>query len=274
MDDRKISVTSQLVERLTRFVEAATVAGKWRKVRAIESRLERDLTKAFKAQGKAFSQGFASLRGKFKESISDDDWVGIYDEVARTTEQLFINPIERAVQLTLSAAAEELIATLDVDYSFSLKNPRAVAYATEHGAELVRGIGDTTRDYLRTVIRQGVDEGWSYNRIARAITERYAEFATGVPQEHIKSRAHLIAVTEIGNAYEAGNEIVIQDLADAGLRMEKSWSTINDNRVDPECRANEDAGWIPADEAFPSGHMRPLAHPACRCTALYRRARG
>lgn len=266
--------SKRLLESTERFLEAVSVAQKWRKVRAIESRLERDMAKAFKAQGKAFIGRFAKLQGKFKESISDDDWVGIYDDVAKQTQQLFINPIERAVQLSLTAAAEELIADLDVDYAFALRNPRAVAYVEEHGAALVKGINETTRDYLRTVIRGGVDEGWSHNRIAKAITDRYVDFAVGRPQEHIESRAHLIAVTETGNAYEAGNRIVIQDLQDAGLKMEKKWSTIGDDRVSDGCRENEREGWIPVDEPHASGDMHPLRFPGCRCTELYRRARG
>lgn len=266
--------SKKLLEPVSRFLEAATVAQKWRSVRAIETRLEKAMTKAFRAQGKQFSKGFSSLQGEFSEALSDDDWVGIWDDVAQRTVQLFLNPLQRAIQLSLSSAAEELIADLDVEYVFDLDNPRAVEYLEEHGAELVTGINETTRDYIRTVIRNGTDDGWSYDRMARAISERFTDFAVGRPQEHIESRAHLVAVTEVGQAYEAGNEIVVQDLADAGLKMEKKWDTVGDGRVSEDiCAPNEAQGWIPIDEPFQSGHMRPLGHPACRCTALYRRAR-
>lgn len=266
--------SKSLLNPLSQFLEAASVAQKWRKMKPLESRLEKDMAKAFKAQGSAFLKGFGRLQGKFKESISDDDWVGIYDDVAKTTEQLFINPIQRAVQLSLAAAAEELIGELDVDYSFTLKNPRAIAYVEEHGAALVKGISETTRGYIRTVIRDGVDSGWSYNRIAEELTSRFSDFAVGRPQDHIESRAHLIAVTEVGNAYEEGNTIVINDLVDAGLVMEKSWSTVGDDKVSDGCKANEREGWIPVDEEHQSGDMHPLRFPGCRCTELYRRARG
>ena len=84
----------------------------------------------------------------------------------------------------------------------------------------------------------------------------------------------LVAVTEVGNAYEAGTAGTIRQLEQTGLAMEKSWLTVGDDRVDDECAGNEAAGWIPATAAFPSGHDRPLAHPACRCTLLFRRAGG
>lgn len=263
-----------ITDALTDFLEAASTAQKWRKVRAIESRLERDISKAFTRQGKAFSTRFAKTRSKFQEALADDDWVGIWDDVAKETVKYFLNPIQNAVQLSLMSAAEELIGELEVDYSFSLKNPRAVAYLEDHGAELVKGINATTRDYLKTLITEGVDGGWSYNRMAKAITDRFADFAVGRPQEHIESRAHLVAVTETGNAFEAGNAIVANDLKAAGLKMEKKWSTIGDDRVSDGCRENERAGWIALDEEFPSGDMHPLRFPGCRCTVLYRRARG
>jgi hypothetical protein len=31
------------------------------------------------------------------------------------------------------------------------------------------------------------------------------------------------------------------------------------------------AGWVPIDEAFPSGNKEPPGHPRCRCTLDYRR---
>ena len=108
--------------------------------------------------------------------------------------------------------------------------------------------------------------------MAKAIKDRYQEFAVGVPQQHIRSRAELISITEAGMAYESGSSIVVRDLQDAGLRMEKSWLTVGDQRVDPHCAANQAQGWIAFDEAFSDGSMQPLSHPACRCTALYRRA--
>ena len=266
---------SALLESATKFLEAASVAQKWRTVRAIEGKLEKAMTKAFRAQGKAFSKGFASLQGEFSEALSDDDWVGIWDDVAQRTAQLFLRPIQRAVQLSLSSAAEELITDLDVDYTFDLDNPRAVAYIEEHGADLVSGINETTRDYIRTIIRNGTDEGWSYNRMAQAISDRFVDFAVGRPQEHIESRAHLIAIQEVGEAYEHGNEVVIRDLQSAGLKMEKKWDTMSDDRVSQDiCAPNAAQGWIPVDEPFQSGHQRALGHVACRCTTLYRRARG
>jgi SPP1 gp7 family putative phage head morphogenesis protein len=263
---------TNLIESLTAFLEASTAAQKWRVVRPMEAKLQKDMRKAFTAQGDAFLDGFAQERSQFSEALTQTDWITIFDQAAALTYELFLDPLEATAIAGLTAGAGAVIADLDLGISFNLANPRAVAYVNQHGAQNVRGINDTTRSYLQTVITQGVDEGWSYARMAKAIKDRYAEFAVGVPQQHIRSRAELIAVSETGNAYENGSNIVVRDLQDAGLVMEKSWLTVNDNRVDPHCLANEAQGWIPFDEAFSDGSMHPLSHPACRCTALYRRA--
>ena len=96
-------------------------------------------------------------------------------------------------------------------------------------------------------------------------------FSVPQPQLHIRSRAHLIAVTESGAAYEQGNRAMADQLAAAGLQMEKSWLDVGDSRVTDGCQANAAAGWIPVADTFPAGADQPPLHPACRCTALYQR---
>src|SRR5690606_6069541 len=116
-----------------------------------------------------------------------------------------------------------------IDDAFDLKHPRAVEFMSQSGADRVTQITDTTRDYLRTLLTQAADEGWSYGKTARAIRKRYAEFSV--------TRARNIAVYELGNAYEAGNLLVARDLQDAGLTMEKQWLSVGDARTRPAHKA-------------------------------------
>jgi len=53
------------------------------------------------------------------------------------------------------------------------------------------------------------------------------------------------------------------------IAYEKMWMT--DFHPCPVCDENALKGWIPADEAFPSGDMEPTAHPNCRCNVWFRR---
>jgi hypothetical protein len=276
-------------ERALYVLEEASRQAKGRKrIDPAMRRLELTLRKFFRAQGSAFIRKFrAQLRGRFaegfeghtaflntplKESIQPSEWLAIWFEVAQATARLLIGPLDQAVQKALSTGAIQTIAMLGMRISFSLSNTRAAEYLREYGARRVTKIDEETRDQLRTILDQAIDEGWSYDRTARAITDKFEQFAVGSPLEHIDSRAHLVAVTEIGDAYCEGNLEVAQQLQAAGIEMEKKWSTVGDDKVSQTiCAPNEAQGWIPLGDLFQSGHLRPLGHPGCRCDILVRR---
>lgn len=279
---------------LNRFLESASVAQKWRTLADLERRLQMRIGRAFRRQQAVFLRGFEGLRGRFvengqysptlalpqregivtaelREAITADDWLRVFDEATSQTFDLFFEAIQEHIATALLQGGVETLASVGVDFSFSLRHPRAEAYLAEHGSALITRINEVTRGNIQTILAEGIREGWSYDRIARAITQMYSEMAVGKPQEHIDSRAHLIAVTELGNAYEAGSSIVVRDLQDSGLYMEKSWLTVGDDRVSDGCRSNEAEGWIAFELAHVSGHQHPLRFPGCRCTELYRR---
>ena len=280
-------IDSLLVPELDRFLEAASVAGKWRLLGDLERRLTHKIAAAFRRQRTLFLKGFETLRSRFseanradsgqnadvilREAITADDWLRIFDEATQQSFDLFMTAIQEQIQTALVQGGLDVVANIGVDFAFGLRHPRAEAYLAEHGSALITRINEVTRGNIQTIITEGIREGWSYDRIARAVSQMYSEMAVGKPQQHIDSRAHLIAVTELGNAYESGSSIVVRDLQDSGLHMEKSWLTVGDERVCDGCRANEAEGWIPFAQAHGSGHQHPLRFPGCRCTELYRR---
>nr|DAT19233.1 MAG TPA: minor capsid protein [Caudoviricetes sp.] len=150
----------------------------------------------------------------------------------------------------------------------SLPNLRARAYAKKHAAEAVTQINDVTRKEIARIVSDGVKSGSSYNDIAKAIKSKFEEFAVPAPQKHIPNRAVLVAVTELANAYCEGNAQVGDYLQSNGVKMMKAWQTLEDDRVSDGCKENEQAGWIPIDKEFPSGHMHPPRFPGCRCDFL------
>ena len=172
--------------------------------------------------GRLVSLGGYALR----EAWTADDWLTIFDRITSETRTMFFEPIQLGSQAAMTMAAQTLIAELAVDTSFLLTNPRAVVYLQQHGYGLISQIDAVTRGNIATIVNNGVAEGWSYDRVAKEISSLYSEMAVGKPQLHIDSRAHLIAVTESGNAYEAGNSILVADLQDAGLQMEKKWLSV------------------------------------------------
>ena len=150
----------------------------------------------------------------------------------------------------------------------SLPNLRAQEYAKKHAAEAVTQINDTTRKEIARIVSDGVKSGSSYNDIAKAIKDKFKEFAVPMPQKHVSNRAVLVAVTELANAYCEGNAQVGNYLQDNGVKMMKAWQTLEDDRVSDGCRENERVGWIPINKEFPSGHMHPPRFPGCRCDFL------
>lgn len=255
---------SRLSAALDRLQEAALRVARRRALRPLERRLERGLAKAFRAQRAALMKRMEGLRPQFpavQEAAVPPAWEPTFNLAAEETWDLFLEPLRAAVGRALTAGARRAIADIGIKLLYKLTNPRAVDYLEKHGAELVRAINETTREYIRTVVTNGTARGWSYDQVASAIIQRYREFIVGKPQAHIDSRAHGIAVTEMGNAYCEGNAQVGQSLAAAGLRMEHRWVTMHDDRVSEICLANEAQGWIPLEQPYESGDMRPLAHP-------------
>ncbi len=151
------------------------------------------------------------------------------------------------------------------DITFNLANPRAVAWYQQHGGSLsyIEEIQTTTADEIKGIVSRGLDEGRSYTAIASEIGDRFASY-TG-------HRARLIATTETGEAYEAGNQLFAKSIIDEGVELEKRWNNSGDDKVTEGCLRNSADGWIPFDELHTSGHEHPLRFPGCRCWETYRR---
>lgn len=254
----------RLLRAIVRFLEADAWRRKLRGTSRAESQLERAMAVAFRRQGGAVIRRLGSLRGEFAEAVRREQWQPIIDAALAATLDTFREPYSRLAAEALASGARAAIADLAVEMSFDLANPRAVAYLREHAAGLVAGITDETRGRLGTLIADSVEAGESYGTLTRRIRDLFADFS--------RARAHTIAVTETAAAYEAGSRVMVNDLATGGLDMEMSWLIVGDAKVDQACLANAAADWIPASEAFPSGHQHAPAHPRCRCTVLYRMA--
>jgi len=270
-----------LRDALDTFLEAALVARKDRVEARLRPTLQRTLAAAFRKQGRLFVRRLGKLRDQWPviqeaaipQQLTFPGWEQEWYAVAAQTTEEFVNPVVAAETIALTAGGNALYRDMSLALAFDVANPLAERYLYEHGAKMVTGMNYTTQGYIRTIISDGLQKGQSYDTLAKTLLDRFEEFAIGKPQQHIASRAHLISITEIGNAYEAGNGIVAKNLEDAGLEMEKSWLTSRDSLVSDGCQENQDQGWIPRGELFQSGHMQPLRFPGCRCAALYRRVR-
>ena len=145
---------------------------------------------------------------------------------------------------------------------FDQVNQRAVNYARTRAAQMVSIQGDKnivayTREAIRSVIAEGLDQNLGHAKIADAIQASVAFSA---------DRAELIADSEIRMANAAGKTEGWQAAQSSGLTLQKAWQTSNDGDCCDECQDNEDAGLIALDEAFPSGAQdEGDSHPNCHC---------
>lgn len=262
-------VPRPLLEKITAL---ANVVQRDRALKSIEQTLAREMSAAFRMHRDVFLTEFERAgRQIFGEAAAPVTIEGALETAYQATLARFVGPIETAAGAAIEAAAKHRVAEFGVGFAFDLKNPRAIAVIRGRAAAAVTAIDDTTRSELAAIVTRGMDEGYNYQQVAREITAKYAEFGVGKPQAHVRTRAELIAINEAAEAYETGNRLVVDDMADTGLEMEMVWSTIGDGKVSEGCIANAAVGWIPVDQAFPSGHQHAPRFPGCRCAVLYRR---
>lgn len=264
--------SSRLLEAITRLIEVSEITRRDRALKKVEKWLAGKMRTAFQAQEKAF---FAALPAPVvKEAVGDEpvfpEWAAAWNAAEASTEAAFTGPIDEGIRISLVAGANNTVAQLEAGTTFTLEHPGAIKYAKQHAAEQVTKINGTTRDILNRIVVNGTEQGLSYGQIAKQIKDEFGEFAVSWPQEHIRNRAHAVAVFETGDAYEAGNRMVADELTAEGLEMEKFWQTVGDSRVRPSHSANQAQGWIPIDQSFQSGHDRSPTDPGCRCSTLYR----
>jgi hypothetical protein len=132
---------------------------------------------------------------------------------------------------------------------------QAIAYAEERCATLITKMEDETRRQIATVISDGIESKRGIDGLARDIK---AECQTMGYTDMGTSRATMIARTETADALEQGFMDRANDLGVTG----KEWVVTEPCEI---CEENGAAGAIGIDELFPSGHLRPPAHPNCRC---------
>lgn len=235
------------------------------------AKLQKRLASLFRAQGSALIKALPALTQYFIEASLASKFDTVFEEATADTSIAMMQALEKASSDALLLAAQTAISAFNVQINFTLDNPRAIQYLQDYGVEKITQIDEATKADIRKLLDAAIQNGVSYSAVAQQIKKRYTEFAEGKPQIHIQSRATLIAVTEIGNAFQEGNLIGVKAIQDSGLVMQKAWSTTGDDRVSEGCKANAKAGWIDLDALFPSGDLRPLRFPGDRCVLLFRR---
>ena len=184
---------------------------------------------------------------------------------------------------------------LGIVLNFTLDNPYSGPWILTHGAQLVVGVGDLTRQAIRQVVSTGFDQHLTVDQMTRQIrgwigllprqvtaADRYAAtLGTGPKAERAlaryvsqlrQERARNIARTETINAHAQGTLAAWRNAADHGLirpGAQKEWiaATASD-RTCPICRKMDGQRVaLSAPFTLPDGTPveAPTAHPSCRC---------
>ena len=172
------------------------------------------------------------------------------------------------------AGADELIDKLGLDglVSWDEVAPDVQRYADERAAELigmhrlpdgtfvpskVPGIAIThsTRDMLRTTVRDAIEQGLTATEIQTAIIDNYA---------FSPARALCIARTETAFARNRGQLAAAKS---SGVVTGKRWEL--GEEACEECQAIAALGVVPITQDFPGGVIAPPLHPNCRCSLGY-----
>lgn len=262
---------------VTRLYEAVSWLAYEKAVRAPIASYERLITALFRKQHNAVIKALRKKRTLFTEAniIDQIDVDLLFDTATATINEAALAPIDKATEAVLLQGAQAAIREYTLGISFKVTHPRAVEYLKDHGSLLITQVNDTTKQTINRIIIEGLARGDSYTSIEKAIIKEYRSFSVAPKfgNSDIRTRAQLVAINEVGNAYQTGNYAAVAAAQDTGLQFEKAWITVGDRRVSAGCVDNAAQGYIPLDTDHASGHAHPCRFPGCRCFEAYRRAK-
>lgn len=249
-------------------------------------RKERDLGGLYKATQKECAAMFdaqlkivlPAAKSVLKESKLQEAPRSVSDKVERAWKQAEKKGkrLIKAIDTNGKKAAErggksgmKDLGAAQMSIDWTLQDKDVQKFLKNNGAKKVAGINKTTRDRLRRLIARAVKEGWAPKQLDASIKALF-KGSERVVSGKVMARSKLIAITEMGEAYEAGRISALEKYQKAGVKTQKQWIAANDERVCSICAPNAAADWVAGEKNFPSGHYAPLGHPACRCDLTFR----
>lgn len=178
-------------------------------------------------------------RRRAEAAIATINW----DELRRLTVEWLIQAFSLGVLAAISMLGGSGIS------AYSL----AINFAATRSAELVTGISEVTRGWLRAEITLAVANRLTPGDLATAIVSN---------QAFSPARALTIARTELAAAQSTGTLLAA---IISGKVKKKKWMLADSHPRPDMCDGNAAEGWVPIDHWFRSGTDAPPAHPNCRC---------
>ena len=233
------------------------------------------MTSFLQAQAPKIAGQIAAHRAKLGKDLSAADLAAV-DAILATVDfngwSVLVGDVDPIMDEIVRDEAIAALAHVGIDVEarpevLKIINEHALDYARARSAEMVGmrydGLGrlvenpnaqwritESTREFMRADVTTAVDEGWSNQRLAKALGDSYG---------FSDDRAMMIARTETSIAAKAG---AMEGYRASGVVEGKVWLTADDDLVEEECQENADEGTIGLEDEFPNGDN---PHPGCRC---------
>ena len=233
---------------------------RFREIRRAIEISERSLRRYFQSFAKIIANYAPTLALPFALDEFDDSVERVLGpEIIRTESELalVLDATLRTV-VTLGADHAQLEPVLaGIDLAFDVDQVEVQRWLRSTRLELIKGINETTRREIASVLRRGQSEGWSMAQMAKGVEAR----ARGMSAR----RARLIAQTESIRAYSKGALFAYEA---SGIVEGKRW-------IDGQVRACAYCSAlhgrvVPLREQFAGGPFGgvegPPLHPGCRCS--------
>jgi HK97 family phage portal protein len=213
------------------------------------------------------------------------------EEIFKKMEVDWLELVEGETSAALRAGYDLLPADLGLglSVSFDMVDEDAVRFAKENALDKVEKILKTSRRDIRSLVSKAVEEGWSSDRLAEAIVEKYERYkAKPKPGEGVSiGRARTIARTEVGAAMNFGKQMHAMAVQDEyNILVTKTWLSVNSDRTREWHRTNaiQDirgnyTDTVPVDEDFVvNDELMSRPHDSrgsgenvinCRCSLTY-----
>ena len=240
----------------------------------------------------------AAVAGLSEEAMLE----GVEAAVTRTAREELQASWERAMRAGMQLSGESALAQYNIPGSFTLDNPYSEPWIRTHGAQLVVEVDQETREALRALVGEGLQEQRTVRDTARLVrdsvglTSRDALAVAGLQQrvmaeagaraaanaareyaeELLNRRAMNIARTETMNALNQGTWDSWSTASDEGLlpvNIQRVWiASPGGERLCAMCgalhkkRTGLKAPWLVKTAKGVVTIWCPPGHPSCRCT--------
>jgi len=231
------SIKQETKKDIVKFINELTWEKKWKafiqRTAPQENRLKKEISKLFEKQEKEVLDKLKENWGKgikdYTNNIFDvEKWNEIFNK------KIFPFLISFAQQ-----GGDAILVDFNIDTSFNVNAPKVQNWISEKIRMSSEEINNTTRDNIRNAIQEALDNGETYNEMAKRIQNVFNEAKT--------SRAMTIARTEVT---AINNFSMLEAVQQQDLNLHKKWLPALDEKTREWHAVMIDYGSIPLEDDF------------------------